>query len=139
MAAATKSEGRRKTPAAPAADKKPFDIEQAIPRLREAVARFPKAALFELAAEGYSSVFEILVACILSIRTRDETSLPVARTLFERARTPEEVASLSEEEIDHLISACTFHEPKSRTIRAIARQTVDKYGGTLPCETHWNV
>src|SRR5213079_2490520 len=86
--------------------KRPFDVEEAMVRLREAVAPYPKAALFELAAEGHSSVFEILIACIISIRTRDETTLPVARGLFARARTPAEVAALSVPEIDRLIGAC---------------------------------
>jgi endonuclease III len=113
---------------------KPFDIEQAIRLLRTAVAPFPKAALFELAADGYTSVFEVLVACILSIRTRDETTVPAARALFRCARTPDEVANLSEKAIDRLIAACTFHEPKAQTIRAIARQTMQQFGGTLPCD-----
>jgi endonuclease-3 len=48
-----------------------FDIETAIPLIREAVAPYPKAALFELAAEGYESVLLLLVACVISIRTGD--------------------------------------------------------------------
>jgi endonuclease-3 len=114
--------------------KQPFDIEETMRRLREATAPYPKAALFELAAEGHSSVFEILIACILSIRTRDETTLPVARGLFAQARTAAEVAALSETEIDRLIASCTFHEPKAKTIRTIARQTVAEHGGVLPCD-----
>jgi endonuclease-3 len=114
--------------------KRPFDIEEAISRLREAVAPYPKAALFELAAEGFDSVFELLVACIISIRTRDETTLPVARRLFAAARSPSEVAKLSPEKIDHLIAACTFHEPKARTIREIALRTEEEHGGELPCD-----
>jgi endonuclease-3 len=114
--------------------KKAFDVEQAIRRLRQAVAPYPKAALFELAAEGHQSVFELLVACIISIRTRDETTLPVARGLFARARTPAAVAALSEAEIDKLIGQCTFHEPKAKTIRDIARQTVEEHKGQLPCD-----
>ncbi len=116
------------------ARKRPFDIEEAMPLLRQATAGYPRAALFELYAEGYTSVFEVLVACIISIRTRDETTLPVARGLFARARTPEEVLALSEEEIDRLIGASTFHEPKARTIRGIARAAVEQHGGTLPCD-----
>src|SRR5262245_62380227 len=100
------------------AQKRPFDVEEAVPLIRDAVAPYPKAALFELAAEGYDSTFEILVACIISIRTRDEITLPTARKLFAHARTPAEVAALSEAEIDRLIGACTYHEPKARTIRA---------------------
>ena len=66
--------------------KRPFDFKVAIPRLRKAVAPFPKAAMFELAAQGHESVFELLVACVLSIRTRDETSLPAALRLFRGRR-----------------------------------------------------
>src|SRR4051795_710216 len=99
--------------------KRPFDIEEAIPLLREAVAPYPKAALFELAADGHTSVFEILVACVISIRTYDEVTLPAARRLFAVAHTPEGVAGLSEKEIDRLIDPCTYHEPKAKTIREI--------------------
>jgi endonuclease-3 len=118
----------------PAAGKKPFDIEEVMRRLRKAVAPYPKAALFELAAEGHASVFEILVACIISIRTRDETTLPVARRLFAAAPTPADIAALSVKEIDAFIDACTFHDVKAKTICDIARKTVAEHGGVLPCD-----
>jgi len=128
----------KKKPAPPAnarrSDKEPFDIEKAIPLIRDAVAPYPKAALFELAGEGYTSVFEILVACIISIRTYDETTLPASRRLFAAARTPAEVAALSAKQIEKLIYPCTFHDVKAKTIRNIAKETVEKHGGTLPCD-----
>ena len=114
--------------------KHPFEIKKAIPLLREAVVAYPKAALFELFAEGHTSVFEILIACVISIRTYDEVTLTVSRELFAGASTPAAMAALTETQIDALIRPCTFHEPKARTIREIARQTVEKYGGTLPCD-----
>jgi endonuclease-3 len=123
-----------KTGPAPETRKRSFDIEKAIRLLREAMSPYPKAALFELFAEGYESLFEILVACIISIRTRDEMTLPVARALFACARTPPEMFELSVDEIDELISRCTFHEPKARTIRGISEAAIRDYGGELPCE-----
>src|SRR5262245_25760847 len=99
--------------------KRPFDIGLAIRRLRDAARPLPKAALFRLAEEGYSSVFELLVACIISIRTRDETTLPVSRRLFATARTPAEVARLTPAAIDNPIAESTFHGPKSHTIHEI--------------------
>lgn len=114
--------------------KRPFDIDEMIARIRAAVRPFPKAALFELAEEGYDTPFEQLVACILSIRTRDETLLPCARTLFARARTPEALARLTPEEIDPLIAQSTFHEAKARQLHAIARRVRDDFGGRLPCD-----
>ncbi|HLT19295.1 MAG TPA: hypothetical protein VKZ96_07570, partial [Thermomicrobiales bacterium] len=80
-----------------------FDIDEAMRRVEEAVADYPKAAMFELAEDGYDSVFHQLVACILSIRTLDEVSLPTARRLFERAPTPADVAALDLDELDQLI------------------------------------
>src|SRR3981081_713241 len=109
--------------------KRPFDIEVAIERLREAVAPYPKAALFELAGEGHTSVFEILAACVISIRTRDETTLPVARRLFARARTPAAGVRFRHEEIDKLIGSCTSPEPKARQTHEIARRAVEEFGG----------
>lgn len=103
-------------------------------RIGDAVAPYPKAAMFELAALGYTSPFEQLIACIISIRTRDEESLPIARRLLERARTPAEMVQLAPDEIDRLILPSTFHERKAFQIQAIARQIEEQYGGELPCD-----
>ena len=114
--------------------KRPFDPDLALDRIREAVRPFPKAAMFELAEDGFASPFEQLVACIISIRTLDEVSLPTARHLFERARTPAEMSRLRPDEIDRLIHSCSFHEAKARQIHEISRRTVEQYGDALPCE-----
>jgi endonuclease-3 len=114
--------------------KRPFDIGTVIRRVRRAVRPFPKAALFELAGEGFSSPFEQLAACIISIRTTDEATLPTARRLFERARTPLEVSRLTPALIDELIGTCSFHERKAQQIHEIARRVVGEFGGELPCD-----
>jgi endonuclease III len=112
----------------------PFDIDIVMQRLREAVAPYPKAAMFELAAQGYRSPFEQLIACIISIRTYDEVSLPVSRQLFERANTPAAMVQLTPAEIDQLIQDCTYHEPKSKQIWDIADRVLKEYNGDLPCD-----
>src|SRR5262245_63622788 len=100
----------------------------------EAVRPYAKAAMFELAEAGFTSPFEQLIACIISIRTYDEVTLPTARRLFAVARTPAEVSRLTVKEIDRLIGTCTFHEPKAAQIHEIAKQVVAKHGGELPCD-----
>lgn len=112
----------------------PFDIDTVMVRLRQAVRPFPKAAMFELADQGYRSPFQQLIACILSIRTYDEVSLPVARRLFEQAKTPEEMVQLTPEAIDHLIQDSTYHESKAQQIWTIAQQILTDYNGELPCD-----
>jgi endonuclease-3 len=113
-------------------EKRAFDIDVALERIEQAVQPWPKAALFQLAEEGYTSVFEQLLACMISIRTYDEVTLPVSRKLFARARTPSAVAALSWEELDALISPSTFHEHKAQQMLAIAGEVVSRFGGVLP-------
>jgi endonuclease-3 len=103
-------------------------------RLRDAVAPYPPAALFALADAGCTSAFEQLLACIISIRTYDEVTLPAAQRLFGAARTPAAVGALTPAEIDALITPCTFHEPKAQQIWDIARAVARDFGGELPCD-----
>jgi len=90
--------------------------------------------MFELYERGYTSLFEQLVACLLSIRTFDEISLPTAMALFAQARTPEAISRLTVAQIDNLIRASTFHERKAEQIHQIAQRAVTEYGGQLPCD-----
>jgi len=90
--------------------------------------------MFELADRGHASLFEQLVGCIISIRTRDEVSLPTALELFERASTPAAVGKLSVPQIDSLIAASTFHRAKADTVRSIATRAVEEFNGKLPCD-----
>jgi endonuclease-3 len=114
--------------------KQPFDLEEMFERIRLAVAPFRRAAMFELAERGYGIVFQVLVGCIISIRTRDEVSLPTSLRLFETAGTPAKMAALSPRQIDRLIHDCSFHGPKSAQIHAIAKRTVEEFDGNLPCD-----
>jgi endonuclease-3 len=116
------------------AEKEPFDIDEVLGRIRETVRGFADAAMFALAAQGHDTLFEQLVACILSIRTRDEVSLPVSLTLLGRARTPEAMSQLTPAEIESLIRPVTFPEPKARQIHAIAVRTAKEFHGELPCD-----
>jgi endonuclease III len=90
--------------------------------------------MFALAEEGHRTLLEQVVACILSIRTRDEVSLVAARRLFAAGPTPERLATLSIPAIDRLIGDTSFHTAKAAQVRDIARRTVTEFGGELPCD-----
>jgi endonuclease-3 len=115
-------------------NKRPFDIDLAMERIAQAVRPYPPAAMFELAERGLSTPFQQLVACVISIRTRDEESLPISVRLFSAAPTAQAIAALTPDEIDALINPSTFHERKARQIHAIAQRAVAEYGGDLPCD-----
>lgn len=118
----------------PAGAKRPFDIHRALDDIRVAIRPFPMAALFALYEVGYTSLFEQLIACLISVRTHDETTVVCAPQLFALARTPQQMAELPVERIDAAIAASTFHEVKALQIKAIAQQTVEQFNGELPCD-----
>lgn len=90
--------------------------------------------MFELYERGFTSPFEQLVACLISIRTLDEVMLPTAERLFARARTPKAISQLTPAEIATLIRPCTFYENKAVQIHTIAHRVEADYGGELPCD-----
>lgn len=114
--------------------KQPLDIGRALNLIEAAVEPYPKAAMFELAEQGFSTPFQQLIGCIISIRTYDEVSLPASIRLLEQAPTAAAMAAFPSAEIDRLIRTCTFHERKAVQIQAIARQVMEQYGGELPCD-----
>lgn len=118
------------------AQKRRFRFDIVLKRIRERLKALDvaDAAMFELADAGHDSLFAQLVACVISIRTLDEVSLPAAKQLLDRAPTAEAMARLSPGAIDRLIAKSTFHETKARTISEIARRTVAEHGGELPCD-----
>ncbi|HKH92839.1 MAG TPA: endonuclease III [Gemmatimonadaceae bacterium] len=114
--------------------KLPFDIDEVMRRIRAAVSDVPDAAMFALRNLGYGTLFQQLVACIISIRTTDEVSLPTALALLEQAPTPADVAALDIADIDAAIRSATFHGPKAAQIHAIARRVMEEFGGELPAD-----
>jgi endonuclease III len=114
------------------AAKKPHDIGEMLTRIENAISPFPKAAMFELRERGYGTLWQQLAACILSIRTYDETSLPAALRLFERASSPSQLLQLSVDEIDELIRDCTFHEAKAHQLLEIAERVAREWNDELP-------
>lgn len=97
-----------------------YPIHTMLRRIESAISPYPKAAMFALADEGYTSLFEQLISCIISIRTLDETTLPLSHKLFAKARTPAAMLKLSMGEIADLLYGSTFPGQKAETILRIA-------------------
>src|SRR5687768_10709631 len=70
----------------PGQEKLPYDLTDMLRRIEKSVKPFPKAAMFELYERGYTSLFEQLISCVVSIRTLDETTIPLSQKLFQHAR-----------------------------------------------------
>jgi endonuclease-3 len=111
-----------------------FDLSLVLDRIGEAIQPFPKAAMFELAERGYGSLFEQLISCIVSIRTLDETTIPVSLRLFEAARTPEQLLAIDIPTLIQLLYGTTYPDQKAYTMHGIAERIVNEFNGELPAD-----
>ncbi len=64
--------------------------------------------------------FRTLIRCIISQRTKDETTDLVTERLFKKLKNQKGIAKASVEEIDKLIYPCGFHKVKAKWIKWIA-------------------
>ncbi|MGN6163520.1 MAG: endonuclease III domain-containing protein [Flavisolibacter sp.] len=114
--------------------KLPFNLNMVLKRIEKAIAAYPKAAMFELYERGYTSLFEQLISCIVSIRTLDETTIPLSEKLFAIAKTPEALQKLSPKELETLLHGSQYPGQKAYTLLGIAKTAVEEYGGNLPAD-----
>ncbi|MDE7336952.1 MAG: endonuclease III [Clostridia bacterium] len=81
---------------------------------------------------NYNTPFELLVAVILSAQCTDKRVNQVTQKLFKVYNTPEQFASLGEEELIEFIYTCGFYRNKARNIILASRDIVEKFGGEVP-------
>lgn len=111
-----------------------FSLKKALQLVEIAIRPFPKAALFELAERGWTTSFQQVLACMVSVRTLDEVTIPVAERLLAEAPTPDRLLKLSVDKVTELIQESTFAGAKARNMLEIARIAWAEYGGVLPCD-----
>ena len=76
--------------------------------------------------------FRVLVATMISLRTKDAVTRTASEKLLSLAATPASLAGLSEERIAKLIYPAGFYRTKARSLRAAARILVAEHRGTVP-------
>ncbi len=110
---------------------RPGDIHEMIRILRREVRRW-KAPAVGIIAEESRDPFQTLVSCVLSLRTRDETTEAASRRLFAIAKTPERMAKLTARRIEKAIYPVSFYRVKARSIRSLCQDLVERFGGRVP-------
>src|SRR5277367_404156 len=108
-------------------DRKLLDNEQiaeVIKLLKIAMRDLPDPSV-TLVGKKYKSPFLVLISCLLSLRTRDETTLPASERLFARADTMQGMLKMSLGEIQKLIYPVGFYKTKALRIHEICRDLID--------------
>jgi len=129
---------RKKTeaPRAAATRHAPFDarrVSRALSVLRREAPNW-NAPIVSFIATQSRDPFKTLIGCILSLRTKDQTTAAASQRLFARADTPAQMLALSARALERLIYPVGFYRTKARVIRGICRDLIDKFDGRVPDE-----
>jgi len=107
-----------------------FDIATAMRLVRSAVRRWPTPYLAQVHVR--QDPFRTLVACILSLRTKDAVTDAASARLFAQADTPAALLALGPRRIARLIYPAGFYNRKARQLIAICRRVLADHGGRVP-------
>ena len=83
-------------------------------------------------ASGLNVPFKILIATVLSLRTKDKVTEQASRRLFELADNPFGMLDLSIPAIEKAIYPVGFYHTKARNIRQICEILIQRHGGNVP-------
>jgi endonuclease-3 len=76
--------------------------------------------------------FETLISCLLSLRSKDETTAAASARLFSLARSPRAMLDVPQRTIARAIYPVGFYRTKARTILELSRVLVARHGGAVP-------
>jgi|TARA_B110001454_G_scaffold50589_1_gene49626 endonuclease-3 len=78
--------------------------------------------------------FRILIATILSARTKDENTTKAADKLFKLYGTPQKLAKAKVKDVEKIIKSVGFYHVKSKRIIEVANLILSKYNGKVPAD-----
>lgn len=87
-------------------------------------------------AEREHDPFRVLIATLISLRTKDEVTLAASQRLFVLAGDPHAMACLSEQAIQEAIYPAGFYKTKAKNIRLISLRLIEQYEGRVPDTQH---
>jgi endonuclease-3 len=76
--------------------------------------------------------FQVLVAAMLSARTKDPTTNAAMARLWDRASTPQGILAIAVDELAAILHPVGFHTVKARNLHAICRMLIDEFDGRVP-------
>lgn len=80
----------------------------------------------------HSDAYTLLIAVLLSAQCTDVRVNKITPFLFERARTPQQMVTLSVEEIRDIIKPCGLSPFKSKAIHRLSEILLEKFNGEVP-------
>ena len=78
--------------------------------------------------------FQILVSTVMSARTKDTTTIPIAHRLFRKYKTPKDFVKIPRNTLEKIIYGIGFYRTKAGYIKKLSEIIINKYNNKVPSE-----
>ena len=106
------------------------DLPVVLRYLRKSIKSWPIPVVTTISLK--QSPFMVLVSCLLSLRTRDETTYAASKRLFALARSPKKLLDLNPQQVETAIYPVAFYRNKTINLFEICRSLVNENKGMVP-------
>jgi len=107
------------------------DIAAVVETLKKTASEWREPIVTEIARTKHDP-YLVLISTIISLRTKDEVTREASSRLSKRAATPKKMVKLNPAVIEELIYPAGFYRNKAKTILAVSRDIIDRFGGRVP-------
>lgn len=104
------------------------NIAQVLRELKKLTRQWPEP----IVGHYKNSAYATLISCLLSLRTKDETTRGASERLFSLADNPAAMIKLSPKTIEKAIFPVGFYKTKAKTVLAISQTLLERFHGRVP-------
>ncbi len=109
-----------------------FNIDTVLEIIKQENKRFSEPIVTTISRKR--TPFHVLISCILSLRTKDQTTREASERLFAAADNPGDMVRIPALKLEKLIYPVGFYRTKARKIREICKVLLERYDGRVPDE-----
>ncbi|MBY0109827.1 MAG: endonuclease III [Candidatus Babeliaceae bacterium] len=96
------------------------------------VGKVPEPMSLMLVQDFGRDPYLILIACLLSLRSRDVVTYHVCKDLFRRVKTPEQMLKIPQKDLEVIIHKIGFFRRKATILKEVSQQLIDQFNGKVP-------
>lgn len=76
--------------------------------------------------------YKILISCLLSLRSRDETTEKISNHLFQIADTPSKMLAIPLGKLEGIIFSTGHYHKKALTLKSVSKELIERFKGIVP-------
>lgn len=107
-------------------------IENIIKILTKETKQFTPPLINQIINEYGKDPYLILIACLLSLRAKDSTTIHVCRDLFRRVKTPTQMLALKQLDLEKIIFKTGFYKNKANVLHEVSSALLKRFDGMVP-------